>query len=281
MSLGLLAMLALPGCVAGFLGGLFGIGGGIVLVPILTFYFMTIGVDPSVQIKLALGTSLSIIIVTAARSLHAHLGTGRVDIGFLRQWLPFVAAGSLFSGFAARFIASDILALIFAAGAIGIGVSKLRPRKQPYTDGPASHPAGQLSKPLLLPVTFMTGLVSGLLGIGGGAAGVLLMRSLGAPMHRAVATASGFGLGVAIPGTIGYILAGLSTQASAASARLPDGAIGFVHLPAFLVVALATAVTAPYGARLAHRLKGHFLSQGFALYVLIVAALMVRKVIAG
>lgn len=275
MTPGLLAMLALSGCVAGFLGGLFGIGGGIVLVPMLTFYFITIGVDPSVQLKLALGTSLSVIIVTAARSLHAHLGTGRVDLAFLRQWLPFVAAGSLFSGFAARFIASDILALTFAAGAIGIGVSKLRQRKAPEKDGFANRPASPFSRRLLLPVTFMTGLVSGLLGIGGGAAGVLLMRGLGAPMHRAVATASGFGLGVAIPGAIGYILAGAATP------DLPAGALGFVHVPAFLIVGLATAVTAPYGARLAHRLKGHFLSQGFALYVLIVAAFMIRKVVIG
>lgn len=275
-NIGFLIILLGAGLLAGFAGGLFGIGGGVIMVPVLFILFGVYDVADTVRLPLAIGTSLSVIIVTSIRSLSTHRKSGEVDWGLLRNWLPWIALGASGAGFAAAVIPKSLLSLIFAVGAFYIGWTRLRGRSRtekakikPITENPeASHWADKYAG--ILGVS--TGFFSSLLGLGGGAAGVLIMGWTGRSMHRAVATASGFGIGVAIPGAIGFIISGISH-----SAELPFGAIGFVSLPAFFILALMTMITAPLGARLAHKLNAELLSKLFGAYILLISIMMVRE----
>ena len=286
-----LGALVIAGLLAGFAGGLFGIGGGVILVPVLYALLGFAEVSEDIRLPMAIGTSLAVIIVTAASSLNAHRRSGEVDGPLLRAWLPWIGLGAVGSGFVAEILPKQLLALIFASGAIYIGVSRLTKREkdqapnkliaepreghealkenspQEESKQANSHWAERMSWALGL----ATGFFSSLMGLGGGAAGVLVMGWTGHSMHRAVATASGFGLGVAIPGAAGFIVAGWH------SSQLPPGSLGFVSFPAFVILGLMTSLTAPLGARTAHIISGRSLSRGFGLYILIVAIFMIRE----
>lgn len=277
------------GIFAGLAGGLFGIGGGIIMVPVLFIMFGAMGVPEAAQLQLAIGTSLAVIIVTSARALATHHKLGAVDWPIWRRWVPWIALGAGGAGFIARYLPTQILLTVFTLGALFIGYNRLTGkqvtaspdgRAQDGVEEPASELASdRAAKKQKITMQFapilgtLTGLFSSLLGLGGGVAGVLVMSWSGRPMHRAVATASGFGLGVAIPGVIGFAIAGQGV------AGLPWASIGYVSVPAFCVPAMVTAITAPIGARLAHRVSAQLLSRGFGVYVLIMAIFMVIEAI--
>jgi len=277
----MVAALISSGLVAGFAGGLFGIGGGIIMVPVLYALFGILDVSHSVQLPLAIGTSLSVIIITAARSLAAHRKTGEVDDALLRDWLPWIAFGASGSGFAAAVIPKSFLSIIFALGALYIGWSRIRSKTSKKREqklagnGEISSVNQHWAEKHARALGVTTGFTSSLLGLGGGAAGVLIMGWTGRSIHRAVATASGFGLGVAIPGAFGFIIAGWG------HIELPPGAIGFVSLPAFGILSVMTAITAPYGAKFAHRLNADLLSRLFGGYVILVGVFMIREALIG
>ena len=262
MSLDGLLLLLAAGAFAGVLGGLFGIGGGVVVVPALYAVFAAMNVPEAVRIKLAVGTSLATIIVTSARSLRAHARTGRVDAGLLRAWGPFIAAGAVLGAVVARLAPAGGLTLLFALGVLGIGVQRLAAPAAPRPG--AGLPSLTVQRGLALG----TGLLSSLMGIGGGVFGVLLLTRFGRNVHQAVATAAGFGLAIAVPGAIGFLVLGEGGG--------PWGTVGAVNLPAFVVVAAASALTAPHGARLAHALPAALLSRGFAAYLILTGALLLR-----
>ena len=262
-------LLLASGALAGLLGGLFGIGGGVVVVPALYAVFGAMGVPDAERIKLAVGTSLATIIVTSARSLHGHSRSGLVEWRLLTRWAPFIAAGAVAGAGVATIVSATIMTLIFAVGIFGIGAQRLlagrvSSRRIAALPGRAAQGALALG----------TGLVSALMGIGGGVIGVLLLTAFGRSVHAAVATAAGFGLAIALPGAFGFALAG---QAAA----LPPGSVGYVNAPAFACVAALSAVTAPIGARLAHRLPATALSNGFAAYLLLTGALLLREALAA
>ncbi|NRA30892.1 MAG: sulfite exporter TauE/SafE family protein [Parvularculaceae bacterium] len=260
-------LLALTGAFAGTLGGLFGIGGGVVIVPVLFVVFTAGGADPEIAMKTAVGTSLATIIVTSTRSIRAHHQRGAVDFSVLRVWGPFIALGAVLGALAARVISGEILLAVFAVGVIGIAIQKLIGRSEQsrtLTFSPA------VERGLATGV----GLFSALMGIGGGVIGVLILTLAGRPMHQAVGTASGFGLAIAVPGALGFALLGLGQGA------LP-WAIGFVHGPAFLAVALGTAIFTPLGAALAHKLSAKRLSAVFGVYLLITGLLLLREAVLG
>ena len=264
MSLEAVLLLMASGAFAGLLGGLFGIGGGVVVVPALYAVFGAMGVDDAERIKLAVGTSLATIIVTSARSLAGHARSGRVDWAVLRVWGPFIAGGALAGAALARVVAADALTLLFAVGILVIAVQRL-------VWGRGEARAGAILPPL--PVQAMlgagTGLLSALMGIGGGVFGVLLLTAFGRAVHVAIATAAGFGLVIAVPGALGFMLAGQG-------AEVPPGSVGYVHLAGFAAVAGLSALTAPLGARLAHRLPAVLLSRAFAGYLALTGVLLLR-----
>ncbi|MEM9839738.1 MAG: sulfite exporter TauE/SafE family protein [Pseudomonadota bacterium] len=260
-----LFLLVLTGAFAGTIGGLFGVGGGIVIVPVLYAVFLYGGADPTVAMKTAVGTSLATIIVTSIRSLRAHHKRGAVDFSVLKTWGPFIAGGAVLGALAARVISGEALLIVFALGALGMGAQRLLGKKG---GGKAIHLQPSAERGLAVG----TGFFSALMGIGGGVIGVVLLTLAGRPMHQAVGTASGFGLAIAVPGALGFLAIGLG-QAGIA------GAIGYVHAFAFLAIALGTLIFAPVGAALAHRLPAPRLSAFFGVYLLITGVVLLREAV--
>jgi uncharacterized protein len=252
------------GLVAGFVGGLFGIGGGIVIVPALYFVFTALGVDESVRMHVAVGTSLSTIISTSWRSLSTHTKAGAVDYAVLKAWAPWITFGALIGAAVAGFASTETLLIVFGAGLLliaaqmGFGNPNWRLAQELPSGAARASIAGGI------------GLFSSLMGIGGGAFGVTVMTLCGRPIHQAVATASGFGAAIALPASIGYVIAGWGRDG------LPPYSLGFVNVPGFLALAVLTAITAPIGARLAHRLPQLTLKRAFALALAIIALNMLR-----
>jgi uncharacterized membrane protein YfcA len=257
--------LVAAGLFAGFVGGLFGIGGGAVVVPALYLLFTTLDVDEHVRMHVAVGTSLSTIIATSWRSLTAHRQAGAVDFDVLKLWGPWIMLGAIAGSAIAGFASTEALLLVFGFGLLliaaqmGLGSANWRVfRDLPHGIWRALT-AGAI------------GLLSALMGIGGGAFGVTVMTLCGRPIHKAVATASGFGAAIALPAALGYVIAGWAREG------LPPWSLGFVNLPGFLVLAALTAITAPIGARLAHRLPQLALKRAFAVFLALVALNMLRE----
>ncbi|MEO1251100.1 MAG: sulfite exporter TauE/SafE family protein [Pseudomonadota bacterium] len=256
----LIAGMLAAGCATGFAAGLFGIGGGIITVPVLYAVFHATGVGEDPSLKSAIGTSLAVIIVTSIGSLLAHHRAGHVDLAVLRSWAPWIAAGSAFGGAIARFVPVEALAAVFVGGAFYIGARRLAPRKtrsRRSVDLQARH--------MKIPWGLGAGVFSSLMGLGGGAVGVMAMTLAGRPMHQAIATSAGFGLAVAVPGALGFIVTGWTAPG------LPALSAGYVNLPAFAAVAATAGVAAPLGARVAHLLDATLLSRIFAIYVFVAA----------
>lgn len=253
------------GLFAGFIGGLFGIGGGVVVVPALYFVFTALGVDESVRMHLAVGTSLSTIISTSWRSLQAHTKAGAVDFDVLKSWAPWITTGALLGAALAGVSNTFVLLLVFGGGLLAIAAQMglARPNWRVFNDLPTGAPRALIAGGI--------GLFSAMMGIGGGALGVTVMTLCGRPIHRAVATASGFGAAIALPAALGYIVAGWAREG------LPPWSFGFVSLPGFVALAVLTAITAPIGARLAHRLPQFTLKRAFAIFLALVALNMLRE----
>lgn len=262
---GFIFSLVAAGLLAGFVGGLFGIGGGVVVVPALYFVLGALGVDDAVRLHVAIGTSLSTIVSTSWRSLSAHTKAGAVDYDILKSWAPWITCGALIGAAIAAFADTEALLIVFGVGLLlialqmGFGSPHWRLASALPTGAARAGVAGGI------------GLLSALMGIGGGAFGVTVMTLCGRPIHQAVATASGFGAAIALPAALGYVIAGWGREG------LPPWSLGFVSLPGFIIVALLTAVTAPLGARLAHRLPQLTLKRAFSVFLALVAVNMLRE----
>jgi uncharacterized membrane protein YfcA len=232
-----------------------GVGGGIVVVPILYHVLTALGVDESVRMHIAVGTSLATIVPTSLSSLQAHHRKGAVDWNLLRRWwLPMligVVAGSALAGY----VRGRTLSLIFAAVALPVALHfALWGEKKRIADHLPGGAGG-----LLLP--FGIGGVSTMMGIGGGTVGVPTMTLCGYPIHRAVGTASAFGAIISVPGTVGAILAGWYAEG------LPPYSLGYVNVLGFLLIAPASFLMAPAGAHLAHMTDKSRLRIVFALFI--------------
>ncbi|MCX7357131.1 MAG: sulfite exporter TauE/SafE family protein [Alphaproteobacteria bacterium] len=257
--------LVVAGLAAGFVGGLFGIGGGIVIVPALYFVFTALGIDEAVRMHVAVGTSLSTIIATSWRSLAAHTKAGAVDFTVLRSWAPWISLGALLGAAAAGFANTEALLVIFGCGLLLIAAQMglANPNWRMFAELPRGIARAFIAGGL--------GLLSAMMGIGGGAIGVTVMTLCGRPIHQAVATASGFGAAIAIPAALGYAIVGWGREG------LPPWSLGFVNLPGFVFLALLTTITAPIGARLAHTLPQLILKRAFAMVLAVLALNMLRE----
>lgn len=266
----LFAAVLAAGFASGYAGGLFGIGGGIVTVPALYAVFHSFDIGEEASLKTAIGTSLAVIVVTSIRSLTTHRQAGHVDMRILRAWAPWIALGAGLGGLVSRWVPAELLTIVFAGGAAWVGWRRLSGWKT------ATHADRDLTdKRIHIPIGVGTGLFSSLMGLGGGAVGVMAMTWAGRSIHQAVATAAGFGVAVAVPGALGFLYAGLGHSG------LPPFSLGFVNGPAFAAMALMSAIAAPLGARLAHRMKGGLLSKLFGAYVLLAAAGLLLDVLSG
>lgn len=253
------AMLA-TGCVAGVLAGLFGIGGGIVIVPVLELTLGFVGVDPAIRMHVAVATSLATIIPTSIASARAHHERQAVDMAIVKRWAIFVLVGALVGAWIAAQVHSRVLAMIFATLALLIAFKMiLLPESRNLT---ADVPRG----PIVLLIPAMIGCLSSMMGIGGGTFSVMTLTVFNQPIHRAVGTAALMGLVISLPGTIGFVVTGWS------DARVPPGSLGYVSLIGFALIAPATVLTAPIGARIAHSFSHKKLSMLFGAFLMIAAA---------
>jgi len=251
------AMIVVGGIITGLLAGLFGIGGGAVIVPVLYEVFRIIAVPDEVRMQLCVGTSIAIILPTTIRSYRAHLAKGAVLPEVLRTWaLPTVlgvGVGSLIAVFAP----GAVFKIVFVVIASIIAFKMLFGRD-------TWRVADQLPGPVAMRgYGFVIGITSSLMGVSGGSVANMVQTLYGIPLHNAVATSSGLGVPITIAGTIGYMLAGLPHQA-----QTPPLTIGFVSLIGVVLFAPISSLVAPYGARLAHILSKRGLEIAFGCFLL-------------
>lgn len=260
------AMLA-AGVLAGFVAGLLGVGGGIVVVPALFQVLSLLEVDPAVRMHLAVGTSLATIVPTGLRSALSHRRRGSVDAGLLRAWagpvLLGVAGGSALSGV----VSGAVLTGVFAAVAFIVAIYMA-------AFGHDLRLAAALPRqPLKSLIAVAIGWVSAMMGIGGGTLSVPILSLYSYPIRRAVGTAAAIGLLIAVPGTLGFILAGWD-----AAAR-PPLSLGYVNLVGFAVLVPTMVLAAPWGARVAHSIPERALRLAFAGFLLITSVRMMYDIL--
>jgi uncharacterized protein len=263
----LVAAVAGGGVLTGVMAGLFGIGGGAVIVPVLYEVFGALGVPETVRMQLCIGTSLAVIIPTTFRSWFTHRSKNPGLDGVVRRWtLPAIAGVA--TGVAIATVApAAVFKAAFAVVATVVAVKLLFGRDSWRIADDLPRGA------LLLPFGYVIGLASSLMGVSGGAIANVILMLYGKPIHAAVATAAGLGVPIAITGTLGFMLAGLPHQS-----EMPPLSIGYVSLIGFAVMAPVSSYVAGYGARLAHRIPRRRLEIMLGLYLAVIA---VRFAIAG
>lgn len=261
--------LSLSGCVSGVFAGLLGVGGGVIIVPILSYAFEAMGFSGDVAQHVAVASSLAIIIPTGTMSARAHYKRGAVDISALKLWAPFVAVATLIGGLAARFFTGEALRIVFGVIALLVALNIVVPLQQRLM----GHLKGSATTHRV--AASIVGFLSALMGIGGGSLTVPTMAAFGATMHEAVGTSAAIGVFIAIGGTIGYIASGWGL------AGLPPASLGYVNLIAFALVGGFAALTAPLGAAIAHRLNQKTLRYVFAVFLVIVGLTMIWKAVTG
>jgi uncharacterized membrane protein YfcA len=256
-------ILMVLGAFAGILAGLLGVGGGIILVPAFFYVFSGLGYDSPQLMQICLGTSLATIIVTSVRSVLAHHKKGVVEWEILKTWVIGIAIGAALGVTVASSLRSDVLQAIFGGLAICVGLY-LAFSSAAWRLG--ERMPGGIVRAIVSPAI---GFLSVLMGIGGGSFGVPTMTLFGVPIHRAVATAAGFGVIIAVPSVIGFLMVDIEVA--------PPLTVGAVNFLAFGLVVSMTLITAPWGAALAHRLDPGPLKRLFGGFLILVAVNMLRK----
>lgn len=249
------AALLATGVFGGLTAGLLGVGGGIVIVPVLYHVFTALGIDESVRMQLAVATSLSTIIPTSIRSVSAHRKREAVDMTVLRRWARPIVAGALLGIIAASALGGKGLTLIFAVLALGVAVYMAFGREEWRI---ADDLPGQ---GLQAAIAGVIGFLSTLMGIGGGSLGVPVLTLYNVPIHRAVGTSAGLGLLIAIPATLGFVISGWHVPFR------PPLSLGYVSTIGFALIVPTTLLSVPWGAALAHRLSRTMLRRAFAVFL--------------
>lgn len=262
----LAAVLLVAGFLSGIVAGLLGVGGGMILVPVLFQTFIFFDLPAHLQIHMAVATSMAIICFTGSLSARAHFKRGAVDMDVVKSWGAFIALGALAGAVAARFIAPAGLKIIFATLALTMA-ARMVLNKNPGEAGATK--IGPIVQKFL---SSLVGFFSALMGIGGGTLSVPLLNASGRDVLRAVGTSSVFGIFIAVPAAIGFIVAGWSLP------DLPDFALGYVNLLAVLAIIPASMAAAPLGARLAHRLSKKALNGIFASFLIIAGTRMLLAI---
>ncbi len=271
---GELAWLALAivagGALTGLLAGLFGVGGGAVIVPVLYEIFRVLGVSDDVRVQLCVGTSLAVIIPTSIRSYRAHLAKGTLPVGVLKSWIVPAAIGVMLGSALAAFAPTAVFKAFFAAMAFLIGAKFLFAKTNWRI---ADHLPGQ---PLMSLYGVFIGFYSAMMGVGGGAVATLVLTLYGQPILSAVGISAGVGVVISIVGAIGFIVAGLPHQD-----LMPPLSIGYVSLIGLALMGPVSAFFAPYGARIAHALPRRRLELAFGIFLWIVALRFIFTLLPG
>lgn len=253
-----LLLFLLTGAIAGVLAGLFGVGGGLIMVPALAFLLPGLGVGPQVVMHVAVGTSLAVISLTSLSSMVSHHRRGGVLWPLFRAFAPGLAAGAVLGALLADITASEALKRIVGIGALLVALQMLLDRtpgaRTPTEPGAVVHAAAGT----------VIGLLSSLIGIGGGSLTVPYFSWFGTPMRQAVGTAAACGVPIAWAGALAFMLTGLGEPGR------PAWSIGYISLAGFGGIVVASVLTAPLGARLAHRMPAKTLKRSFAILLFVI-----------
>ncbi|ABS62673.1 protein of unknown function DUF81 [Parvibaculum lavamentivorans DS-1] len=243
------------GIIAGVLAGLLGVGGGIVIVPVLYQVFTLLGIDEAVRMHLAVGTSLGTIILTSIRSVRAHAKKGAVDWDMLKNWALPILVGVGCGTLIAAYVSGDVLTAVFATIALVVAAN-LAFGKESWRLGTELP-----GKPAQYSVAGVIGVLSALMGIGGGTFAVSFMTLYGKNPREAVATSSGLGVLIAVPAVVGFVWAGWNDP------LLPPFSLGYVNLIGMALIAPLSVLAAPWGAALAHAISPKALIRAFAFFL--------------
>lgn len=263
-----LALYFVLGLFAGFMAGLLGVGGGLLMVPVLSWAFAQQGFTPEYNIHIALATSLAVIVPTSVSSLRAHHAHAAVDWLTVRRIAPGILLGTLTGGYVAARLPDAGLKIFFTAFLFYAATQMLVGFKPPASRQLPGMTGMSLAGGVI-------GLVSSWVGIGGGTLTVPFLTWCNTGLRRAIGTSSAIGLPIALAGSLAYIVSGLAITG------LPPNSIGFVYLPALLAIALGSWLTAPFGARATHRLPVQLVKRIFAGLLYLLAVRMAYSVWAG
>ncbi len=261
----LIIELALLGIFTGFLAGLLGIGGGMIMVPFLTFMLSQRGVDANLTVKMAIATSMATIIFTSISSVRAHHKRGAVRWDLVKGLAPGIVLGSMIASMGVFAMLKGANLAIFFGLFVGFSATQMFLDKKPAPSRQVPGTAG------LVAAGSAIGFLSGLVGAGGGFISVPFMAWCNVAIHTAVATSSALGFPIALANVAGYVMSGMSVTG------LPDDAIGYIWVPALVVIALCSVFTAPLGAKAAHSLPVKKLKRIFAMILYALAAYMLYK----
>jgi len=257
------------GIVGGILAGLLGVGGGIVIVPVLEVVLGLLGVPMEIRMHVAVATSLAVIIPTSISSARAHHQRQSVDVGLARRWAVYILFGALLGIVIASRVDGVVLSAVFGIVALLVAIKM----GLPLDDVTLTREVPRGALAAAVPASI--GTVSTMMGIGGGTLSVPALTLMNTPIHRAVGTSALFGLLISIPGAIGFAIAGWGNE------QLPTGSLGFVNLIGFAIIAPVTVLAAPLGAKLAHALSRRNLSLLFGAFLIVVSARMIYRAIQG
>jgi len=261
--------LALLGIGTGFLAGLLGIGGGMLMVPFLTIILSNQGVAPDLAVKMAIATSMATIIFTSVSSVRSHHKRGAVRWDLVKGLAPGIVAGSIVSSLGVFALLKGSFLAIFFALFVSFSATQMFLNRKPKPTRQMPGTAGQFAAGGFI------GFLSGLVGAGGGFISVPFMTWCNVAIHNAVATSAALGFPIALANVTGYAIAGLSVQ------NLPPASFGYIWLPGLVVIALCSVFTAPLGAKAAHALPVNRLKRIFATLLYMLAAYMLYKGVAG
>jgi uncharacterized membrane protein YfcA len=260
--IGLILSLAATGVIGGILAGLLGVGGGIVIVPVLYNVLPFFGIEDDVRMHIAVGTSLATIIPTSISSARSHYKKGAIDVALLKSWGPWIFAGVIGGTAVASVADATVLTSVFAVLALIVAANMtFRPDNLHVSSSLPRAPFKQL-------IAVFIGWFSAMMGIGGGTFSVPILTLFNYPIRKAVGTAAAIGLIIAVPGTIGFLISGLDV------AGLPVGNIGYVNILGFLVIVPMTVLCAPIGAKIAHTINTGLLKKTFAFFLFITSLRM-------
>ncbi len=264
MGIGFILAFLMLGAAGGFAAGLLGIGGGMILVPFITFLLVSEGIPKELVVHMAIATSLATIMFTSISSVRAHHKRGAVSWHIVKLLAPGILIGSWIGPWIGKQMNAPMLAIFFG-GFVALSATQMLIDKKPAAARELPNAPGMFGAGGVI------GMLSGLVGAGGGFISVPFMTWCNVKIHHAVATSAALGFPIALAGTLSNIYFGMNDPG------LPPGSLGFIYLPALIVISTASVVTAPLGARTAHRLPVKSLKRIFAYVLYALAAYMIYK----
>jgi uncharacterized membrane protein YfcA len=259
--------LLITGVIGGLIAGLFGVGGGIVIVPILFWIFTSLNFPNEILMHMAIGSSLATIIPTSISSARAHYYRGSIEIDIIKKWAPGIFLGAIIGGLSGKYFSVNELKYLFASIAFLVALNMFF--KEPLRLG-NNFPKSRL---LNIIMSSLIGLVSSLMGVGAGTLGVPALVALSVPIHKAIGTAAALGLFIAVPATLGLAFSGFNIP------NRPPMSIGYVNLIAFFIMFPLTVFFAPVGVKLAHRINQRALKSIFGIFLIITSIKMLSSII--